>query len=179
MTVLATPIAGCWELRPDRHVDARGVFVKPFARSAIPAGVFDGEVAEMFYSTSARGVVRGMHFQRPPHACAKLVSCVVGRIFDVVLDLRRGSPTFGQTHAVELSAATGNSLVVPVGAAHGFQSCSDDALVTYLQNTPFDSASDAGVHYASIGVSWPEPVTQVSARDLAHPALADFASPFA
>ncbi len=178
MMIEPTPIDGCVVLVPSIQRDARGQFVKPFSRVDFPAGIFDYSIAEMFYSTSARGVVRGMHFQAPPNACSKLVTCMQGSIFDVMLDLRRDSATFGHTYCIALSATNGKAIVIPEGIAHGFQSLVDDSVVTYLQSASYRAESDAGVHFSSIGVEWPERVTQVSLRDQQHPAFNVFESPF-
>ena len=159
-------------VRPILHVDRRGAFAKPFAPGLLDELDPTFSVAEIFWSTSGRGVVRGMHYQRPPASVAKLVWCTSGRILDVVVDLRPAS--FGRTFAAELRAEEGTAMFVPHGCAHGFLAL-EDATVVYAQSGPFSGEHDAGVHWRSIDVEWPEldvaPI--LSDRDEAHPPLRD------
>ncbi|MDX2194668.1 MAG: dTDP-4-dehydrorhamnose 3,5-epimerase family protein [Gemmatimonadales bacterium] len=173
-----TGIPGCHELQPTVHADARGRFVKPFAAAAFAAAGAPFEVVEVFHSTSAAGVVRGLHYQRPPHACAKLVTCLAGAAFDVVLDLRADSPTAGRQVSVRLDADAANAVLVPAGCAHGFQALTDGTLLLYLQSAGFDAASDTGVRPDASVVAWPLPVTALSPRDAALPTLAETGLPF-
>lgn len=158
--------------------DERGVFVKTFHRGIFEEAGLEHAIAEEFYSATARGVVRGMHFQVPPHDHTKLVYCAAGRVMDVVVDLRRGSPTYGRWHAEELSAAIPAALFIPQGLAHGFQSLEDGSLLFYSVSTVHHPESDRGIRWDSFGFTWPEPVTGVSDRDRGHPALAGWESPF-
>ena len=178
MITIPTALPGCVELVPPVHRDARGRLVKPFESTALARHGLDGMVAEMFYTSSVRGVVRGLHFQCPPHGCAKVVTCVVGEVFDAVVDLRVDSPFYGRHQVVHLSGEIGNALAVPEGVAHGFQALTDGALVVYLQSRPFDASCDRGIHFESAGIPWPLAVTTVSERDRRHPPLSAFASPF-
>lgn len=142
--------------------------------SGVPA-----RIAQINHSYSAkRGTVRGLHFQYPPHAEIKLVSCVRGRVFDVAVDLRAGSPTFLQWHALELSAERHNSLLVPRGFAHGFQALEDDCELLYLTSTPYAQAAEDGLNPTDSrlghgGISWPLAITECSDRDRNHPPLTD------
>jgi len=160
------------------HVDARGELVKVFRASAAVAAGDDPTIAELFWSRSARGVLRGLHFQVPPAAHAKLVTIIAGRAFDVVVDLRVGSPTFGGAETFALDAATPSAVVVPVGCAHGFQALADDAVVAYATSTEHEPDADRGIRWDSVGIRWPESPSELSPRDAGFPALADFASPF-
>ncbi len=126
-TVVETPIPGCVQLRPPTHEDVRGTFAKPFARSAFERLGLSGDWAEAFWSTSHRGVIRGFHIPLPPHDHDKLVICVAGETYNFALDLRRGSPAFGETAAVRMSKAPATALFVPRGVAHAFQALSGDA----------------------------------------------------
>ena len=160
---------------PGFHLaDRRGIFSKPYSYefSEVPF-----VIRELFWSRSARGTVRGMHYQGPPCPAAKLVWVSNGAIFDTLIDLRRG-PTYGAISIFELSAENGGALFIPVGFGHGFQAMTDDAVVNYAQNLEFDKASDAGVNWRSLDFTWPLPVTETSARDDGLPLWEDFESPF-
>lgn len=179
LTVQATSIPGCLELHLPCFEDDRGRLVKPFQRSAFADAGLPTEFVEQFYSRSRAGVVRGLHFQTPPRALAKLVTCVAGAAWDVVLDLRAGSPAYGRHLPIGLSAAQANAILIPQGCAHGFLAASD-AVLAYWVTAEHSPGHDAGVRWDSAGIEWPldgGPPT-VSARDAALPALADYATPF-
>lgn len=173
-----TPLNGVMQYNPLLYQDVRGEFVKMFhAPSFCAAGIVFAPVEE-FYSISKRGVIRGMHFQEPPCAHAKLVTCLSGRILDVVVDLRRCQPTFGAHWAVELNAKNRAVLFVPVGIAHGLLALTDDAVVHYSTSTSHNPTCDRGIRWDSFGMTWPVTAPIVSPRDAAFPTLADYASPF-
>ena len=136
------------------------------------------DFAEEFYSVSARGVLRGMHFQAPPQALDKLVYCVTGRILDVVLDLRPDQPTYGCSCSWELSEDNACMLFIPAGFAHGFLALGERNAVIYKTSAVHAPAHDLGVHWASFGFSWPGKNPVISARDRDLPAFRDFSSPF-
>lgn len=167
----------------NRFQDARGGFVKTYAKSVfdnalvplLGEGRFD--FREEFYSTSAKNVLRGMHFQLPPHDHVKLVYCAHGAVLDVLLDLRRG-PGYGKTASVRLDADEPSLLVIPKGIAHGFLSLTDGSLMVYKTSTEHAPTHDAGIHYGSFGFNWGSEQPTMSARDAGHPALSDFDSPF-
>ncbi|THC43808.1 dTDP-4-dehydrorhamnose 3,5-epimerase [Massilia sp. Mn16-1_5] len=173
-----TGLPGCLLLQPRVLEDARGRFVKTFHEGAFRALGLEAGFVEQYYSHSHRGVVRGMHFQKPPAQHAKLVYCVHGEVFDVVLDLRRGSPTYGQTRSFTLSASQGNALYIAAGMAHGFCATSELATLVYNVTSVYAPEQDEGVRWDSIGVQWPAANPLVSPRDAAFAALADFDSPF-
>jgi dTDP-4-dehydrorhamnose 3,5-epimerase len=173
-----TPLPGVRLIRPRLFTDARGLFVKTFHAGLFREAGLDFTPAEEFYSVSRAGVVRGMHFQVPPHDHAKLVYCSAGRVLDVVVDLRTSSPTFGRHFATELAAKTRAQLFIPSGFAHGFLALEDDSTMTYLTSTVHAAEADAGIRYDSFGFDWPVQAPVVSDRDLAFPAFADFNSPF-
>ncbi len=173
-----TTIPGCVELRPRLQEDMRGRFVKVFHRDAFAAAGLATDYAEEYYSTSHRGVIRGLHFQLPPHDHAKLVYCVSGKVQDVVLDLRVGSPSQGGHKLVELSAEAGNMLYIPPGLAHGFCVLGESATLVYKVTSVYSAAHDAGILWNSAGIAWAVENPILSERDRAHPTLADFASPF-
>ena len=152
--------------------DERGYFMEGFradeSRSlGLPDFVQDN------LSRSVQGVVRGLHFQKPPRAQGKLVRCLRGRIFDVAVDLRRGSPTFTQWAAVELSDAANRMFWIPAGFAHGFCTLSAEADVLYKVTDYWSAAEDAGIRWddPDLGVAWPEPRPIVSAKDQSLPRL--------
>jgi dTDP-4-dehydrorhamnose 3,5-epimerase len=173
-----TPLSGLQELHPRFFADARGSFVKTFHADLFRSAGIDFHPAEEFYSVSAAGVVRGMHFQLPPHDHAKLVYCPVGRVLDVVVDLRKQSATYGKAFSRELSAENRVMLFIPSGFAHGFLALDAGSMMVYQTSTVHAPESDAGIHWASFGYDWPVTNAILSDRDRAFPAFADFASPF-
>lgn len=175
---LKTAIPGCFELRPRIFADPRGSFVKTFHRDAFAQLGLRTDWAEQFHSCSHRGVLRGLHFQTPPHDHAKLVYCSLGEVLDVAVDLRRGSPAEGRAIGLHLSATAGNMLYLPSGLAHGFLALSEKALMVYNVTSVHAPGNDAGVAWDSVGVDWGMATPLVSERDAAFPSLAAFASPF-
>ncbi|MFZ5374582.1 MAG: dTDP-4-dehydrorhamnose 3,5-epimerase family protein [Campylobacterota bacterium] len=176
--LLDTPIDGLKILEPRLFEDVRGRFVKTFSDSFFRENGLNIEIRESYYSVSHRNVIRGMHFQTPPHDHIKLVYVPRGRITDVVLDIRKNSPTYGEYYALELSGENGRVLVIPKGLAHGFKSLQDDTNVTYLQTSVYAPDHDAGIHYASFGFDWECPDPRLSQRDLSFPRLDHFETPF-
>ena len=179
-TVHQTTLAGLISLEPRIFTDHRGAFVKTFHDAAFRTLGLPFEAREEFFSTSHKNVIRGMHFQAPPADHAKLVYCVAGAVLDVVLDLRRHSPTYGQVCAETLSEANRRSFYIPTGFAHGFLSLTDGALMVYKTSTVHNPACDAGIRWDSFGFDWPlaGAAPLLSKRDTEFPALADFNTPF-
>lgn len=175
-TFTATPLQGLWQVVRHPQRDERGFFARFFcATEFLHAGV-DRPIAQINHShTSRRGSVRGLHFQHPPHAETKVVNCVRGEVFDVAVDLRRGSPTFLHWHGARLSADNGHGLVIPPGFAHGFQTLSDDCELIYLHTVPYTPAAEGALNIADprLAIRWPLPIADVSARDRAHPFIDD------
>ena len=176
--VRETPLAGCLELTPFCQADARGRFLKLYHEPSFRALGLAVDWAEDFVSVSGPGVLRGMHFQAPPFEHVKLVTCLAGRVLDVVLDLRADSATYGQCAALELSAQAGNGLYLPAGLAHGFLALEADTLVHYKVTRAYAPDHDCGVLATSIPFAWPVAEPILSDRDRAFPALADFVTPF-
>lgn len=171
-------IDGVLVLRPTARCDTRGRFVKTiqediFSKHGIPT-IF----AEQYYSVSAKNVLRGLHFQTPPHDHYKLVTCVEGEVFDVVVDLRRGSGTYGHHQSFELNGAGGDSVFVPSGCAHGFYVRSNSAIMLYNVGSLYAASHDAGIRWDSVDVPWPSRRPVISDRDAAFVAFAEFESPF-
>ena len=177
MRLDALLIPGCALVRSQVIGDDRGSFLKVFRRTSLAAEGFQLTWPEVYTSTSHKGVIRGMHFQTPPADHEKLVFCLSGEIDDVVLDLRRGSPTFGDHLKVPLRA-DGTGVLVPRGCAHGFLARSPDAMMLYCVATEHVPDNDKGVRWDSFGCDWGEAAPTISARDRALPPLAAFDTPF-
>ncbi len=155
-----------------RLADDRGSLSRLFCAQELAAAGWVWPVAQINHTvTLRRGAVRGLHYQRAPHAEAKLVSCLRGAVWDVALDLRRGSPTFLQHRALELSAGNGTALLIPPGFAHGFQALSEGVELMYLHSAAHAPGFEAGLHPQdpTLAVTWPLEVTQLSERDRSHP----------
>jgi dTDP-4-dehydrorhamnose 3,5-epimerase len=178
MERIDTNLPGLVALRPRVFQDQRGALVKTFHAGQFAGLGIEFEPREEFFSTSARDVLRGLHFQLPPAAHAKLVYCIVGRVLDVVVDLRRQSGTYGQWHARELGASNREMLFIPVGFAHGFLSLEDGSTMVYQTSTVHSPAHDAGVRWDSIEFDWPAIRPVLSDRDQQFPPLEEFESPF-
>jgi len=180
MRVHRTPLAGLVALEPDRHADQRGFFVETYRREwHEPAGIpADESFVQDNHSRSTRGVARGLHFQ-VGDGVAKLVRCARGRVFDVAVDLRRGSPTYAWWEGVELDEESMRMLYVPVGFAHGFCVVSPVADVLYKQTAYYDPALERGIAWndPEVGIEWPFTRDEliVSSRDSEAPLLRDIA----
>lgn len=174
-----TSLAGVVEISIDWDRDARGAFGRSFCRREFAEHGLNPGLAQCSVSRNSHArTVRGFHLQFKPHREAKLVHCVTGRLFDVVLDLRAGSPTYGRHHEVELSAADGPMLYIPEGCAHGFQTLEDNTSLIYYISTFYEPVALRGVRWndPALGVRWPftDGVT-VSERDQTWPLLANYA----
>lgn len=176
--VRSTEIPGCYEIQPRVLEDARGRFVKVFHRNAFAEHGLEVDFAEEYYSVSGQGVIRGMHFQTPPTDHVKIVYCVQGEAFDVVVDLRLGSPSYGKAATISLSADKGNYLYIPKGLAHGFCATSESATLVYKVSTIYSPEHDTGILWNSIGVAWPTRVPVLSIRDCGFVPFSEFKSPF-
>jgi len=172
--VADTPIAGVKVVRRQRIGDARGRLARIFCADELRAAGWDGPVAQINHTVTAhRGTIRGMHFQRPPHAEIKLVSCLRGEVWDVAVDLRAGSPTFLRWHAERLSADNDTALLIPRGCAHGFQALTDGAELLYVHSAAYVADAEGGVDALDprLAITWPLPVGEMSARDRGHPRI--------
>jgi dTDP-4-dehydrorhamnose 3,5-epimerase len=148
-----------------KHSDARGSFVKTFNTEQFKEVGIEFKVAECFYSTNAKGVLRGMHYHTPPMEHAKIVYCTAGSILDVAVDIRKHSPSFGKYVHVNLDAQSANALYIPKGFAHGFLTLSNVATVCYMVDGIYSAAHDAGIAYNSFGMEWPTMDLIISDRD--------------
>lgn len=168
------PLAGAKRVDRDRRGDSRGWLSRLFCAEELAAAGWTRPIAQVNHtSTVRRGTVRGMHYQRPPDAEMKLVSCVRGEIWDVIVDLRPGSPTFLQWHAERLSDANGRAMLVPEGFAHGYQALADDTELLYCHSAAHAPASEAGLNPLdpALAIRWPLEVVEMSARDRGFPPL--------
>lgn len=168
----AARICGSWLIEPDPATDERGWFARTFCeREFAEHGLPTHFVQHSRSFTRRAGTIRGLHFQSPPFAEEKLVSCVAGAILDVIFDLRPDSPTYMETWSVELSGENGRQLFIPKGVAHGFQALTDNVLVNYLISEFYAPEHARGIRYDDpvLNVRWPLPVATVSERDLSWP----------
>jgi dTDP-4-dehydrorhamnose 3,5-epimerase len=178
MRTEATDLAGCFLLHSPVASDARGSFTKTFHAAVFSEAGLRTDWRETYSSTSRQGVIRGMHFQTPPADHAKLAFCTAGKVLDVVLDLRRSSPTFGQHCAFQLDEAAGTGVYIPSGCAHGFLSLTQSSTMLYQVTSVHSAAHDAGIAWDSFGFAWPVEAPILSDRDRRHPPLRSFETPF-
>lgn len=168
----AIGLDGAWLVHPERMQDSRGYFVRTFCVNEFGEhGLETGFPQHSVSSSSKKGTVRGMHFQRDPHGEVKLVRCLSGSIWDVIIDIRPGSPTFRQSRGFELSAENGLQLYIPKGFAHGFQTLHDDTRVNYLISEFHVPGAADGIRYTdpAFDVKWPLAVTTIAEKDLSWP----------
>lgn len=175
---IPTPLAGLRALQRQQLGDARGFLSRLYCADELAPLGWQGPVAQVNHTrTGQRGTVRGMHYQLPPHAEVKLVTCLRGAVWDVAVDLRAGSPTFLQWHAELLSEDNARALLIPQGFAHGFQTQTDDVDMLYCHSAAYVGHAEAGLNPADprLAIAWPLPVQGLSARDAGHALLgADF-----
>ena len=167
-----TSLADAMVIDMQRNEDSRGFFARTFcAREFAEAGLVTEYVQANHSYNRAKGTVRGMHFQNPPHGEVKLVRCVKGAILDIIIDLRPGSPSWRKWEAFELTEENGRTLYVPVGFAHGFQTLADETHVTYSVSHPYTPGVEGGVRWddPAFGITWPLPVSVISDKDAAWP----------
>lgn len=182
MNIIKTPIEGLLIIEPRVFTDQRGYFVETYNEKRY----FDAGITAQFVqdnqSCSTYGVVRGLHFQRPPHSQAKLVCCTRGRVLDVAVDLRKDSATYGQWFSVELNEDNHRQFFIPKGFAHGFSVLSETAIFTYKCDDFYHPEADGGILLSdpALGIDWQIPAEQriISDKDTKHPLLADLDNPF-
>jgi dTDP-4-dehydrorhamnose 3,5-epimerase len=170
------PIPGVLLVRAGVHADDRGWFTEVYKTSALAAaGLAERFVQDNASWSERRGTLRGLHLQVPPAAQGKLVRCLRGAIFDVVVDLRRGSPTEGTWRSFELTAASGDTIWVPAGLAHGFQTLVDDSLVLYKTTEEYSPAHEVGIHWddPDLEIPWPVRPPILSPRDASLPRVSE------
>jgi len=170
-TILDPPIAGLKVIERQLIGDNRGFLSRLFCAEELVMAGWHKPIAQINQTlTQKQGTVRGMHFQHPPHAEMKLVTCLRGSIWDVVVDLRAGSPTFLQWHAEELSASNHRALLIPEGFAHGFQTLTGECELVYLHTMAYTQGAEAGLNPTDsrLSITWPLAITELSARDAQH-----------
>ena len=170
-----TPLRDAWLVDPEPLRDGRGFFARTFCAREFAANGLETNYPQHSMSFSGRrGTLRGMHFQREPYGEVKLVRCVSGAIWDVIIDMRPDSPTFRRWYGVELSDQNGRQFYIPHGFAHGFQTLTDNVQVNYLISEPYAPDAASGVRYddPSFEIAWPLPVTTISEKDLLWPNFA-------
>jgi dTDP-4-dehydrorhamnose 3,5-epimerase len=183
MEIEHTALQGVVILRPARHGDARGFFSESWNRERMARAGFDYDFVQDNHSLSgAVGTVRGLHYQTPPHAQTKLVRCGQGALFDVAVDIRSGSPTYGQWVGVELTAENGKQLLIPAGFLHGFATRAPDTEIIYKCTDYYAPDCDAAVRYddPDIGIDWGLGTSAplLSTKDITAPRLSDLKTPF-
>ena len=182
MKISATEIEGVYIIEPKVFKDARGYFFESYSRRELDKTIGDITFVQDNESCSTKGVIRGMHFQKPPFSQSKLVRCVVGKVLDVAVDLRKGSPTYGRHISVELSEENHREFFIPKGFAHGFEVLSDVAVFQYKCDEYYHPEAEGGISAfdPALGIDWHTPKAEaiISDKDTRHPLLAEFDSPF-
>lgn len=176
MKFIPTKLADAFLIELDAFSDDRGWFARAFCKKEFEQIGHQKEWVQINHSMSRdKGTIRGMHFQHPPHNEAKLVRCIAGKVFDVMVDIRRGSPTFLQWTAAELSAENRRMLYIPEGFAHGFQTLTDDIELIYHHSAYYTPEAEGGLRFddPALGIKWPLPPGNISAKDLGRTFLTD------
>jgi dTDP-4-dehydrorhamnose 3,5-epimerase len=173
-----TEIQGVFLIENLLFQDERGKFIKTYQKSIFNEMGLKFDLKESFFSISALGVIRGLHFQFPPFAQEKLVYVPKGRIMDIVLDIRVNSPSYNKYIVVELSEENGYSIYIPTGCAHGFQSLENDTITFYSQGAEYEPSADGGINPLSLGIEWPIKEYILSQKDRNFKHITDFESPF-
>ncbi|WP_300599539.1 dTDP-4-dehydrorhamnose 3,5-epimerase [Niabella sp.] len=174
MTFTPTSLPGSFLITPKVLGDHRGWFMRTFSKDSFAEIGHNKEWVQMNHSyTALKGTVRGMHFQQPPHEEIKLVRCIAGIVYDVMVDLRSNSATYLQWFGAEISAANKQMIYIPEGFAHGFQALTDDVELVYCHSAFYTPAAESGVRYndPKINIQWPLTPIELSARDQQHPLL--------
>lgn len=177
MNIVNEILPGAYLISLTQSQDYRGEFIKTFQTSFFEKNQIDFELKEEFFSISRKNVIRGMHYQAPPHDHAKIVYCIAGAIQDVILDLRVGS-SYGKHATVRLDSNEKNILYIPKGMAHGFCSLDENSIVVYKTNSEYAESHDFGIFWNSFGYDWKVSNPLLSKRDEAHIPFNEFESPF-
>jgi len=172
----ALAIADAFRVRLERREDDRGFFARLYCAQEFSETGIDEVWCQMNNAfNSTRGTIRGLHFQRPPMADAKLVRCLKGKVHDVIVDIRQSSSTFGHSVEVQLDDEGRDMVYVPAGCAHGYQTLTADVELLYLHSAPYSPSHEGGLAWddPALNITWPLPPAELSDRDRAHPRLAD------
>lgn len=174
--ILDTQLLGLKLIQRKPIGDSRGYLERIFCADDLQALISGKRIVQINHTLTARhGTVRGLHFQHPPHAETKFVSCLRGEVFDVAVDLRQGSPTFLRWHAEILSAGNHKTLMIPEGFAHGFQAMTEDCEMLYLHTAAYQPGAECGLNAKDprLNIRWPKAITELSPRDAAHPLVTE------
>jgi len=174
MTFSQTPLKGSYVINLSPRTDERGWFARTYCENEFKEIGHDAKWVQMNHSyTAKQGTVRGMHFQVPPYREIKMVRCVRGNVYDVIIDVRKNSQTFLQWFGIELSPVAMNMIYIPEGFAHGFQTLTDDCELIYHHSEFYTPGAEGGIRYNDpiVNIKWPSEVTSISERDLNHPLL--------
>jgi dTDP-4-dehydrorhamnose 3,5-epimerase len=178
MNIIESKLKNCLLFDFDTYKDERGTFNKLYHEGVFAEKGAKIDIKEQYYSISAKNVLRGMHFQLPPYSHDKLVSCLTGSVLDVVLDLRKDSPTYRQFDSFNLNQDNALALYIPSGMAHGFLSLEDNTIMLYNTSAGYEPKSDKGIHWNSFAFDWPCDQPTISSRDEQQPLFSNFNSPF-
>lgn len=174
LKIIPTPLSGAVVIDTQSFEDHRGAFSRFFCKNELSEILGDRSIVNVNFSrTTQKGALRGMHYQNDPHREMKMVRCLRGAIYDVIVDIRKDSPTFLNWFGVELTPENQKMLVVPEGFAHGFQALEDDSEILYLTTSYYSPECEAGLRNddPALAIEWPLPVIDLSAKDRAHPLL--------
>lgn len=175
---IETKIPGLFIIKPRIFKDQRGNFVKLFHNKMFEELGLRSDFKEEYYSSSSKGVLRGLHFQTPPEEHVKCITCLNGEIFDAVVDLRKSSPTFGENFSIILKDTVPTILYIPEGMAHGFMSLTDNSIFLNKTTTVFNADCDTGIHWDSCKIEWPDISVVLSEKDKNMVPFAEYKSPF-
>lgn len=175
---IETEIPGLFIIRPRIITDKRGKFIKLFHNEMFNDLGLQSDFREEYFSTSAKGVLRGLHFQTPPAQHVKCITCLRGEIFDAVVDLRKEAPTYGKYFSIVLKATEPTILYIPEGMAHGFMSLTESSVFLNKTTTVFDAECDSGIRWDSCGIIWPKISIILSEKDKKMPPFSEYNSPF-
>ena len=170
------PLKGSYTIDLEKLEDERGFFARYWCQNEISKIGLDTNVVQINNSVNkTKGTIRGLHFQRPPKAETKIIRCIKGSIWDVIVDLRFESPTYGKWYSYELNEDNRTMMYVPKGFAHGFQTLVDDVEILYMHSEFYSKNYEAGLFYndEDLAINWPLPVTQITSRDKSHPVFLD------
>jgi len=173
LTVTELPLQGTYLIEPNTSEDHRGSFSRVFCKEEL-SNIFDGNIAQINHSiTHQKGSVRGLHFQYPPNAEIKMVKCLQGSAFDVIVDIREGSPTFLHSYSVVLSSANMRTIYIPKGFAHGFQTLEEDTQLLYMHSEVYTPDNEGALNVLDplLAIKWPLPLSDLSQRDTHHPMI--------
>lgn len=180
MKIIKTPIQGLFVIEPKVHYDDRGYFFESYNKERFASHGLDMEFVQDNESKSSKGVLRGLHFQKPPYAQGKLVRVLQGRVRDVAVDIRKGSPTYGKYYSIELDSEKKNMFYIPEGFAHGFITLEDNTIFSYKCTNIYNKESEGAIIWndEAIGIDWNIDNPILSERDRLNPSFKEFDSPF-